>query len=358
MRPVAEMLHVTPPPVRQLSSVVIAERLIPLVVSELTVDRDQLPAIPAYAMALLDLTRRIEHAEASEIVSTIARDPDTVGRVLQVASSAIYRGLVPITSLRQALVRLGRREVSSIASVVSMRFLFNIQARRIHDVLPRQWYEEQQHAVATALATSALARALAIDDPDDAFSYGLFVDIGRSFVLRSVCSLMLAGKIPRDLDRDSLTHLLDMLHTAVGESVLTMWQVPQSIIEISASHHDDEPPHKRHRIHHALRLVAGVGMLRSGVGALERTNKEVEDSAAFLRIDPTKLHHVGVVVDAMRAKAAQLLGPRPVERAAVAPVPRPPPRPLVPSMARPASAPAVRAGVKPAAKPPVTGRRR
>ncbi len=37
-------------------------------------------------------------------------------------------------------------------------FLFNIQARRLHDVLPRQWYEEQQHAVATALATSALVR--------------------------------------------------------------------------------------------------------------------------------------------------------------------------------------------------------
>jgi HD-like signal output (HDOD) protein len=288
-----------------------ARQLLPEVVAEITIDRQQLPAMPMYALAILDLSRRIQMVEAAEVVATIARDPDTAAHVLKVANSPFYRGVSQLTSLRDAVIRLGRREVGEVAAVAASRFMFNLYTRRLRSVLPRHWYDEHAHAVTIALSASALSRTLGVVDADHAFSCGLFLDIGRTFTLRSVCALIVDKKLDADLEYTVVDHLLDELHVTTGEAALKFWNVPPTILEVCRDHHLDEPNHAAGEVHHLMRLTAGLSMLKAGTLPRERILHEVDRSSRALGLDDAHLEVIGRIVGSMRKKAHALLGERP-----------------------------------------------
>ncbi len=288
-----------------------AQAIVPAVVSEITVDRQQLPAMPMYALAILDLSRRIQMVEAAEVVATIARDPDTAAHVLKVANSPFYRGVSQLTSLRDAVIRLGRREVGEVAAVAASRFMFNLYTRRLRSVLPRSWYDEHAHAVTIALAASALSRILGVVDADHAFSCGLFLDIGRTFTLRSVCALVIEKKLPADIEQNVVEHILDELHVTTGEAALRFWNVPPSILEVCRDHHLDEPNHASREVHHLMRLTAALSMLKAGTPLRERYLGEVDYSARALGLDDPHMEVVARIIASMRKKARALLGDRP-----------------------------------------------
>ncbi len=288
-----------------------ARRILPDVVAEITIDRQQLPAMPMYALAILDLSRRIQMVEAAEVVATIARDPDTAAHVLKVANSPYYRGVSQLTSLRDAVIRLGRREVGEVAAVAASRFMFNLYTRRLRAVLPRHWYDEHAHAVTIALSASALSRTLGVVNADHAFSCGLFLDIGRTFALRSICALIVERKLEADLEHAVVEHLLDDLNVTTGEAALKFWNVPPSILEVCRDHHMDEPNHEAREVHHLMRLTSGLSMLKAGTPLRERFIAEVDYSARALGLDDTHLEVVARIVASMRKKARSLLGDRP-----------------------------------------------
>ncbi len=288
-----------------------AQALIPTVVAEITIDRQQLPAMPMYALAILDLSRRIQMVEAAEVVATIARDPDTAAHVLKVANSPYYRGVSQLTSLRDAVIRLGRREVGEVAAVAASRFMFNLYTRRLRSVLSRQWYDEHANAVSTALSASALSRTLGVVNADHAFSCGLFLDIGRTFTLRSICALILERKLDADIEHAVVEHILDELHVTTGEAALKFWNVPASISDVCRDHHLDEPNHQARELHHMMRVCAGMSALKAGTPLRERMIAEVEYSARALGMDDAHIEVVGRIVASMRKKARALLGDRP-----------------------------------------------
>jgi HD-like signal output (HDOD) protein len=305
------LLQLPPPRPDHKSYGQMADELIPMVLGELNGERTQLPAIPAYALAIMDLSRRIMNVEAAEVVATITRDADTAAQVLKLANSPLYRGVSTTTSLRDAVVRLGRREVGEVAGVVASRFLFNLYSRRVHDTLPRQWYDEHLHAVTTALTVSALSRTLELEDSDYAFSCGLFLDIGRTFTLRAICALILEGRLSKGIEQNVVEHVIDRLHAPTGEAVLMGWSVPESILALCREHHADVPSHAHTQLHHVLRLVAGVSALYMGTPLYAKTVREVEVSGAALGFSEAHIKVVGTIVQSMRIKARTLLGNRP-----------------------------------------------
>lgn len=305
------LLQLPPPRPDHPAYLKMAEELIPMVVGELNAERTQLPAIPAYALAIMDLSRRIMNVEAAEVVATITRDADTAAQVLKLANSPLYRGVSTTTSLRDAVVRLGRREVGEVAGVVASRFLFNLYSRRVHDTLPRQWYDEHLHAVTIALTVSALSRTLELEDSDYAFSCGLFLDIGRTFTLRSICALILEGRLSKGIEQNVVEHVIDRLHVPTGEAVLLNWSVPDSILSLCREHHSDVPSHAHGQLHHVLRVVAGVSALYAGTPLFAKTAREVEISGAALGFSEAHIKVVGSIVQSMRVKARTLLGARP-----------------------------------------------
>src|ERR1700744_3026693 len=67
---------------------------------------DTLPTLPAIAMRLMSLTGTAE-SKIEEVVQLLSADQSLTGKLLSLASSAMLGARSPITTVQQAVVRLG-----------------------------------------------------------------------------------------------------------------------------------------------------------------------------------------------------------------------------------------------------------
>ena len=74
----------------------------------------KLPSPSGVGARILSLTQD-ESATVDDIAQVLARDPALTGRILRVANSAAQAGALPLTTTKEAAMRLGLRSVSSIA---------------------------------------------------------------------------------------------------------------------------------------------------------------------------------------------------------------------------------------------------
>ena len=66
----------------------------------------ELPRPPRVALEILELSRK-PSARIEDIASLLEREPLLAGRVLRLANSALYGASIPVTTLKQALIRMG-----------------------------------------------------------------------------------------------------------------------------------------------------------------------------------------------------------------------------------------------------------
>src|SRR4051812_42395915 len=80
----------------------------------------QPPMLPRVAMQILQLSQRPE-VDLAEVLAVLESDPVLAAQVLRLAQSPLYAGSSPIRSMRQALVRLGLREMRNAVFEIALR---------------------------------------------------------------------------------------------------------------------------------------------------------------------------------------------------------------------------------------------
>jgi len=198
----------------------------------------ELPALPQAALQALGALRD-DKASAERCAELIGHDQALAARALRLANSAFYGVPGRVGSLRDAVQLLGRRPLASLLTLASVAQQFD--ARHCPTLSFAGFW---RHAIATALAARAIARALSFDE-DQAFTVGLLHDIGR---------LALATHFPdqtavalarvRELDRgqaEAERQLLGTDHQAVGAQVATRWSFPPEVVQALAEHHAPQP---------------------------------------------------------------------------------------------------------------------
>ena len=182
--------------------------------------RLKLPVLPEVVRHLLAMKDDAE-LETSELSRLIHRDVTLAGHVLKISNSVYYAGARQISSLSQAIVRLGRRALIKIAVSITMQgSLFQVAG-----------YESELKAMAThALTSGAYAQhigtILNIED-DELFMCGLMHEVGKPVLLQILVDLgrTWGETIPAPL----LSILMEDLHTAVGSKLAELWRMPVAI---------------------------------------------------------------------------------------------------------------------------------
>ena len=198
------------------------------------IDKDE-TALPVFDGTSQRLQGMMSDSEfdMDEVEKLIASDPVLSAALLRVANSTFYAGLEKVTTPRQALTRLGAKQVSSVVTLVGQKKNYQVKAKSLAPLVTRLW----QHSVACAVGSQWLCQRIKRNDlAGEAFQAGLLHDIGKLFVLR-VIDEMMAGDASFEPPESLVLELLDQMHTDQGSKLLSQWNLPEQYIELVRDHH-------------------------------------------------------------------------------------------------------------------------
>jgi putative nucleotidyltransferase with HDIG domain len=192
--------------------------------------RDAVPMVPAVAREVLEFSTD-PHVSPVRIANVVKKDPVLATRVLQLANSAAHGARAPITSINDAVVRVGTESARHVmtaicvASILSDKGAYGNSGREVVD-----------HGIGTAHVAMMLAD-LAGASRDDAFVYGLLHDIGK-LLIHQLASRPAAG-IARPAASE-VAAVMTARHAECGGQLITWWQLPPTLREAVAFHHHPE----------------------------------------------------------------------------------------------------------------------
>ena len=189
------------------------------------------------------IAQRIQKETACEepdfhlIEQLIVKDPALASEVLKMANSSVYRGLTEVTSIRNAIVRLGANEVANIVTLVTHENNFRSRDPFMHKIMRKLW----GHSLACAVGSQLIAQKSGLLElAQEAFLAGLLHDIGKLLIIKIIDDVLSSKQMPIHFSASLLEDALDRLHTECGYTLMAQWNLPGQYIEIARNHHEDK----------------------------------------------------------------------------------------------------------------------
>jgi HD-like signal output (HDOD) protein len=275
-------------------------------------DKSELPAFPALAMRILEVSRQPD-VNMNKFVTVVSQDPAIAARILRVANSPFYASISEITSTRDAVVRIGLKDVAALVSAASSGALFDSnKGSRLpgfSEAMHRLWLS----SMTCAFAAGHLSMQLRKGASDRSFLGGMLHDVGKMVALRVLNELLEKDEITLafsgngGLSELQIRAILEEIHLRLGLEAISTWDLPDFLMEICLEHHGASIAATPDREDlHIVRVVSGLNAMSTDPFHPTRLGEEVEESARALGLRPRRL---GVLVNDIRefAQKAQVL---------------------------------------------------
>jgi HD-like signal output (HDOD) protein len=204
--------------------------------SQLNSDKAQLPVFNKTAMRIQNEIAKRD-PDVRLIEKLIVSDQALTGEVLRVSNSSFYKGLQEITTIHQAVIRLGINEVSNMTTLITHKNQFRSKEPILNDIMRNLW----RHAVGCAFGSHWLAGHCDLQGiKHESFFAGLLHDVGKLHILKIADSLKKNNGIGTQISNALLTEAMDSLHAECGSALMRHWNLPEKYCEIARRHHADE----------------------------------------------------------------------------------------------------------------------
>jgi len=196
------------------------------------------PGMPTTAAKLMPLLRDPDSSLA-RIEDLIKYDPGLTANLLKLTNSAYFGLPSRISSVRQAILVLGRRRLLQLATTICLSGLMTKSVPGYDLPQGGLW----RHSVAVSVAADLLIASLSIDDVDEVFTAALLHDIGKmvlgKYVLKDLEKIkdMVAKGISFEVAEYVV---LGTNHAAIGARILQGWSLPQELVNAVKWHHDPD----------------------------------------------------------------------------------------------------------------------
>ncbi|HEX4385475.1 MAG TPA: HDOD domain-containing protein [Myxococcales bacterium] len=189
----------------------------------------KIPPYPAVALKLNQVLARPAFG-LSDIISVLSSDQSLVASVLRSANSAYFnRG--EVTSLQQAVLRVGADEVGRLALVASLASQLKVPGS-LQSLKQQVW----EGAVASASICQVLAKKRGLHH-EDAFVAGLLHDFGWMVGISALESIIEGRKETLARTAEQWSSMLERLHVRLGLDVAERWNLPTLLYGVMAEHH-------------------------------------------------------------------------------------------------------------------------
>jgi len=237
---------------------------------------DTIPMLPSLAHEIADIALNPD-VPAIRVSGIVSKDPVLATAVIQLANSAYSASAIEITSINEAVVRLG---TSAVRSIVTASCLTAMMAD------PKIYGSRGRGLIDHSIGTAYVARLIADScggDADDAFLAGLLHDIGKLLILK------LASQAHLNVERPSPEEVETVLvaeHAALGGYLVKRWHLPSTLADPIVWHHEPERAAERPQ---ATLIVYAANRLahRYGFGC-EKEDVTLEAEPLFARIGITE----------------------------------------------------------------------
>jgi HD-like signal output (HDOD) protein len=189
-----------------------------------------IPPYPAVALRIQEVVSRKEFG-LDEVSRLVSSDPTLTANVLRCANSAMYSRGAPVTSLAQAITRIGARDVTRLA--LSSGLAAHVQAPGPLVALKRSvWID----SVASAVLCQELARCRRLRS-EEGFALGLLHDFGKVVATAHLEALLDAHPSLGPRRMQEWAEVVERHHVAVGLAVAAEWKLPPLVTEVMSLHH-------------------------------------------------------------------------------------------------------------------------
>ncbi len=175
-------------------------------------------------------------SDIEEVKDAILLDPALTADILRISNSAYFAFRQKITSVRHAIILLGRKVIKKIIFTAQMGPVFKHQLKGY----PGQENALWEHSLVAAVAAELIAERLGYQDKEQAYITGLLHDIGKLILdpyvekaQKEIETALKEGKNPLKVEKE----LFDYDHAEIGGLIAENWQLPSSIKEAITYHH-------------------------------------------------------------------------------------------------------------------------
>jgi len=240
----------------------------------------------------------------TSITEVINLDPSLTGRVLRAANSARSAARSSITTVNDAVIRLGRGTILSI--VVGSAAKKHLQCS-----VPAYGLSENalwRHSVAAAITAELMGPIGRVSVPPEAFTAALLHDLGKLVLGRFLDAHTLAllraaqsqGRLnPLEAERE----ILQVNHAELGGLIAQKWGLPDSIVQGISYHH--RPEESGLKICDIV-CVANDIAISTGLANMPSPIVAEDHASVYKRLElseDTKLR----IVDAVKNRFAQMM---------------------------------------------------
>ena len=269
-----EQVVPAPEPVKEIN-------LMEEIISRFKKGEVNLPTLPDIHVKFNALIK--EGANLNEVAAFLKQDVAITSKMINVANSALYRGIEKTTRLEDAISKLGLGKTRQYVEIIANRSLYTATNKRFGKWIETLW----EHSLATAFATERIKELLHLDTKIDVFALGLTHDIGKLILIQVIGELEIKGKYNDQISDGKIHDTLKAYHGKFGAVLLNRWGFPQVFKDV-AMYHDhfkkvDNPGPEFLCVHFANLLATSLGYNMEANPAIDLSSVE---SAYLLRLRP------------------------------------------------------------------------
>ena len=199
----------------------------------------ELPSDPSVVARLLPLLDN-PLQNNSEIIKTLKYDPVITLKLMRRSNSAAIAGGLPISSIADAVMRLGHQEI--LQQVVGLCFGKSLSTELKGYAVEAKglWH----HSVIAAMAAEQLVQACDVELPpsESAFTAGLLHDIGKT-ILNHALEPEIQDQVRARITENNVSlveaerAVIGTDHAQVGGRLIARWNLPEWLVEAVSNHH-------------------------------------------------------------------------------------------------------------------------
>ena len=175
----------------------------------------------------------------AQLARVVSKDPALATRVVRLANAAYCAPLQTVTTLTEAIVRIGTGAVRNL--VIAVCLAARGSDAKVYGPAGR---DQIDHAIGTAYMAHLVAERVGWNQ-DEAFLAGLLHDVGKLLLLKLAHDH--SHRYATPIASDEIDDVIATEHAATGATLLRSLQFPRHLIEGVLWHHEPQaaPNHAR-----------------------------------------------------------------------------------------------------------------